>query len=82
MVPGRISRIIADEEGGDTDPRRAIDYVPGYSRYSDRIEEEAEEDAQAPGNTIEAGNNHPDHVFPAHLGRNHQPSVENDWARG
>jgi hypothetical protein len=81
VVPGRVSRIIAGEEGGETDPRRAIDYVPGYNRYSDRIEE-AEDDAEASGNAIEAGNHRADPVFPAHLGRNHQPSVENEWVRG
>ena len=83
IVPERVSRIIAGEESGATNPRRAIDYVPGYNHgYSDRIEEEAEEDAQLPGTAIEAGNHRADHVFPAHLGRDRQPSVENEWARG
>ena len=38
--------MIADERHGDAEPRRAIDFIPGYSsnRYSDRIEEETEED--------------------------------------
>ncbi|EMD68995.1 hypothetical protein COCSADRAFT_340708 [Bipolaris sorokiniana ND90Pr] len=83
IVPDRLSRVLAGDEGGDADSRRAIDYVPGYNRYSDRIEEEAEEDdEQTPGRAIEDGIRHTDHVFPAQIGRDRQPSVENEWSRG
>ncbi|EMD96279.1 hypothetical protein COCC4DRAFT_184663 [Bipolaris maydis ATCC 48331] len=83
VVPDRLSRVLAGEEGGDADSRRAIDYVPGYNRYSDRIEEEAEDDdQQTPGRAIEDSIRHTDHVFPAQIGRDRQPSVENEWSRG
>ncbi|XP_014553562.1 hypothetical protein COCVIDRAFT_107295 [Bipolaris victoriae FI3] len=83
VVPDRLSRVLAGDQGGDADSRRAIDYVPGYNRYSDRIEEEAEDDnGQTPGRAIEDGIHHTDHVFPAQIGRDRQPSVENEWSRG
>lgn len=78
IAPARLSRMIADERNGDTEPRRAIDYVPGYNRYSDRVEE-AEEDGDVSGRAIEEGTHH---VFPANVGREQQPSVENEWTRG
>lgn len=71
--------MIADERNGDAEPRRAIDFIPAYNRYSDRVEEEAEEDGHAPSRAIEQGS-HP--AFPANVGREQQPSVENEWARG
>jgi len=73
--------MIADERNGDTEPRRAIDYVPGYNRYSDRVEEEAEDEEQNSGRAIEEGNNGLSHVFPSQIGRDQQASVENDWTR-
>jgi len=73
--------MIADERNGDTEPRRAIDYVPGYNRYSDRVEEEAEDEEQNSGRAIEEGNNGLSHVFTSQIGRDQQASVENDWTR-
>jgi hypothetical protein len=82
IAPDRLSRMLAGEESGGAGPQRAIDYVPGYNRYSDRIEEEGEDDGQVPGHAIEEGNHHNDHVFPTQIGRGQQPSVENEWTRG
>lgn len=75
--------MIADERNGDTEPRRAIDYIPGYNsnRYSDRVEEETEEDSQGTTRAIEEGNRRLDGALPGHIGRDQQPSVENEWAR-
>ncbi|KAI4625638.1 hypothetical protein J4E81_002565 [Alternaria sp. BMP 2799] len=83
IAPERISRMIADERNGDTEPRRAIDYIPGYNsnRYSDRIEEETEEDSQDSVRAIEEGNRRLDGALPGHVERDQQPSVENEWAR-
>ena len=73
--------MLADERHGDTEPRRAIDYIPGHSRYSDRIEEEAEEEEQISERAIEEGNRRLDSALPGHPVRNDQPSVENEWTR-
>jgi hypothetical protein len=74
--------MIADERHGDTEPRRTIDYIPGYNRYSDRVEEETEEDDQrSTERAIEEGNRRLNSVLPGPLGRDQQPSVENEWAR-
>lgn len=70
--------MIADERNGDTEPRRAIDYIPGYNRYSDRFEEE--EDNVNGGRAIEEGNRRIN-VLPGSPGQNQQPTVENEWAR-
>jgi hypothetical protein len=73
--------MIADERNGGTDPRRAI--MPGYSSngYSDRVEEEIEEDNQGSVRAIEEGNRRLDGALPGHIGRDQQPSVENEWTR-
>ncbi|CAN9419002.1 unnamed protein product [Alternaria alternata] len=86
IAPERISRMIADERHGDAEPRRAIDFIPGYSsnRYSDRIEEETEEateDGRDNVRAIEEGNRRLDGALPGHIGSDLQPSVENEWAR-
>ncbi|KAF2036332.1 hypothetical protein EK21DRAFT_84028 [Setomelanomma holmii] len=84
VAPDRISRMIADERHGDTEPRRAIDYIPGYNRYSDRVEEEEEEDQDENtrnGRAIEEGNRRLNNILPAPLGQDQQPTVENEWAR-
>lgn len=83
IAPDRISRMIADERhGGSDEPRRAIDYIPGYSRYSDRVEEEAEDDDMNSGRAIEEGNRRINNVvLPGHLAPDQQPTVENEWAR-
>jgi hypothetical protein len=41
IFPGRVSRFIRDEENDQTSgQRRAIEHLPDFNRYSDRIEEE------------------------------------------
>ncbi|KAF2850897.1 hypothetical protein T440DRAFT_395941 [Plenodomus tracheiphilus IPT5] len=83
VAPDRISRMIADERNGRTESRRAIDYVPGFNRYSDRVEEEEEEgqDQGADhGRFIEDGNDRLNNALPGHHGRE-QTAVENEWAR-
>lgn len=82
VAPDRISRMIADERHGDTEPRRAIDYVPAFNRYSDRVEEEEEQDGDVDhARAIEADNNRINNTFSGGLGREQQPAVENEWAR-
>lgn len=74
IAPDGISRMIADERNGGTEPRRTIDY-----QYSDRIEEE-EEEAVEQGRAIEGAHRGID-VLP---GRPDQPqpvAAENEWAR-
>lgn len=74
--------MIADERHGNTEPRRAIDYVPGYNRYSDRIEED-EDDVEntRTGRTIEEGNGRLNNALPGNVLGDQQPTVENEWAR-
>ncbi|KAF1939142.1 hypothetical protein EJ02DRAFT_265037 [Clathrospora elynae] len=83
VAPDRISRMIADERnGGSEEPRRAIDYVPGYNRYSDRVEEEDDQDGErSPERAIEEGNRRINSALPGHLGQDQLPTVENEWAR-
>lgn len=87
VAPDRISRMIADERnGGNDEPRRAIDYFPGHGRYSDRLveEEEAEEEEENSYRgraAIHAGNDQPHHASSTLLGGEQQPTVENEWAR-
>jgi hypothetical protein len=74
--------MIADERHGDTEPRRAIDYIPGYNRYSDRVEEDHDDDESTrPGRTIEEGNRRINNILPGHVEQDQQPTVENEWAR-
>jgi hypothetical protein len=69
--------MIADER--HPEPRTAIDYIP---RYSDRIEEESEEDLQEDSQrAIEEGNRRLNNALPGPLRSDSQPSVENEWAR-
>ncbi|KAF1851685.1 uncharacterized protein K460DRAFT_39306 [Cucurbitaria berberidis CBS 394.84] len=83
VAPDRISRMIADERhGGSEEPRRAIDYVPGYNRYSDRVQEEDEQDDDLNSRrAIEEGNRRLTNALPGPLDRDQQPTVENEWAR-
>jgi hypothetical protein len=77
VAPERISRMIADERHGDTEPRGVIDYIPGYNHYSDRVEEEDDEiENTRTGRTIEDGTHKNND---SSLGQ--QPQVENEWAR-
>jgi hypothetical protein len=82
VAPESISRMIADERNGDTEPRRAIDYIPGYNRYSDRIQEdEDDEENTRTGRTIEEGNRRLNNTLPGNVLGDQQPSVENEWSR-
>jgi len=81
VAPERLSRMLADESHGDTESRRAIDYVTSHNRYSDRIEDETEEEEASPDRAIEEGNRRLDSALPGHLVGNNQPSIENEWAR-
>jgi hypothetical protein len=83
IAPDRLSRMIADERhGGSEEPRRAIGYVHGYNRYSDRVEEEEDDDHQRiPERAIEEGNRRLNSVLPGQLERDQQPFVDNEWAR-
>lgn len=74
--------MLADERNGNAEPRRAIDYVPGYTRYSDRVEEEEDDDEGVGANrAIEEGNRRINNILPHHIDRDQQPTVENEWAR-
>jgi hypothetical protein len=75
--------MIADERNGNTEPRGAIDYIPGFDRYTDRrIEEDEEEDENTrTGRTIEEGNRRLNDALPGNVLGGQQPAVENEWAR-
>ena len=73
--------MIADERHGDTEPRRAIDYIPGYNRYSDRVEEEGQEEGITSGRAIEEGNRQANNALPGYIPQDQQPTVENEWTR-
>ncbi|KAF2689678.1 hypothetical protein K458DRAFT_475086 [Lentithecium fluviatile CBS 122367] len=85
VVPDRISRMIADEEHGNGGSQRAIDYLPDFNRYSDRVEEEASEGEteSGPQRAIEGGA----HQVRSALGgganeeEQQHPHVENEWVR-
>lgn len=84
VAPERISRMIADERHGDTEPRSAIDYIPGFNRYSDRIEEDDDDDIEntRTGRTIEEGNRKLNNALPGNvLGDQQSTGIENEWAR-
>lgn len=82
MVPDRVSRIIADEEHGSSGPRHAIDYLPDIGRYSDRIEEEANQDqVSIPNRAIEGATHHINGVLPANSQQDQQPITEDVWSR-
>lgn len=82
VAPDRISRMIADERHGDTEPRSAIDYIPGYNRYSDRIEEDDEPaENDRTGRAIEEGNGRVNNTFPGAIGRDQPSAVDNEWTR-
>lgn len=74
--------MIADERHGDTEPRRAIDYIPGYSHYSDRVEEDEDDiENTRGGRTIEEGNRRLNNALPGNVFGDQQQTVENEWAR-
>jgi hypothetical protein len=74
--------MIADERHGDTEPRSAIDYIPGYNRYSDRIEEVEGQDNEADtGRATEGPNHKPNKAITGNEDSGQLPSIENEWAR-
>lgn len=75
--------MIADERnGGSDEPRRAIGYVQGFSRYSDRVQEEDDqEEGLNNGRSIEEGNRRLDAALPGHPNGDQQATIENEWAR-
>jgi hypothetical protein len=75
--------MIADERHGDTEPRSAIDYIPGYNRYSDRVEEEEDDiENTRTGRAIEESNRQLNNALPGNvLGDQQSTGVENEWAR-
>lgn len=74
--------MIADERHGDTEPRRAIDYIPGLSRYTDRVEDDDDvEEGANTGRAIEEGNRKLNNVLPGYIPPEQQPVVDNEWTR-
>jgi hypothetical protein len=74
--------MIADERHGDTPPRSAIDYIPRYNGYSDRIEPaDDEEDTSDTERGAEGGNRKPNKAITADEESGQLPSIENEWAR-
>ncbi|KAF9737942.1 hypothetical protein PMIN06_008869 [Paraphaeosphaeria minitans] len=92
VVPDRVSRMIAGEDRNSNNnnnsndgPRRAIDYLPDFNRYSDRVEEEnSDGDVENGGRkTIKSGTERVENIF---AGRSddagqERERVENEWLR-
>jgi hypothetical protein len=72
--------MLADERNGNTEPRRAIDYMPNISRYTDRIEnaDDADEGTSS-GRAIEEGNRKLNNALPGYIPPEEQPVVNNEW---
>jgi hypothetical protein len=80
--------MIADERHGNTEPRSAIDYIPGFNGgrtnngYSDRVQEADEQDEVTPtGRTLEEGNRNLNNELPGNVLGNQHPLVDNEWSR-
>lgn len=59
--------IAVEEHDGNDEPRRALDYVPGYNRYSDHIEEADDRDNNLnSGRATEEGNGRLNNALPGH----------------
>lgn len=75
--------MIADEEHGNDSSRRAIDYLPNFSRYSDRVEEEANESGAERGlqQSVEAGVQRVKNALTSGHDDEEQehPVAENEW---
>ncbi|OAG05135.1 uncharacterized protein CC84DRAFT_1206621 [Paraphaeosphaeria sporulosa] len=85
VVPDRVSRIIADEDHNNDGPRRAIDYLPDFNRYSDRIEEDNSGGDVENGarKTIKSGTEQVENIFAGRsddAGQERGP-LENEWLR-
>jgi hypothetical protein len=80
VVPERVSRLIADEEHGSGRP--AIDYLPDFNRYSDRVEDATErEDEDAAIRAAERSHLPVGNGLPGNLSLDQQGTAENEWAR-
>ncbi|KAF2794544.1 hypothetical protein K505DRAFT_407462 [Melanomma pulvis-pyrius CBS 109.77] len=82
VLPDRVSRLISDEEQGSSNgPRHAID----YPNYSDNVVEEVseEETESTPQRTIEGGVRKARNALTGAEDEEeeHQPTIENAWAR-
>jgi hypothetical protein len=75
--------MIADERHGDTEPRSPSDYIPTYNRYSDRIEEDNEDEIEntRTGRTIQEGNRQLNNELPGNVLGDQQTGVKNAWER-
>ncbi|KAH6618764.1 hypothetical protein C7974DRAFT_317695, partial [Boeremia exigua] len=83
VVPGQISDFIAREEHGNTGERRRINYLPDTNRYSDRIEEEADEASPLSPETrraLEQGRAQVGTGLPGNVAMD--APATNEWARG
>ncbi|KAF1966275.1 hypothetical protein BU23DRAFT_560431 [Bimuria novae-zelandiae CBS 107.79] len=87
VVPDRVSRMLADEEhGGGDNPRGAIEYLPNFNRYSDRVEEE-HSDGEVENGARKAIDSATEHVESALEGRSNNAAgqergpLENEWLR-
>ncbi|KAJ4356009.1 uncharacterized protein N0V89_004035 [Didymosphaeria variabile] len=86
VVPDRVSRMIADEEHtGNDGPHRAIDYLPNFNQYSDRVEEDNSDGDVENGarKAIESSTEHAENVFPGRSddGGQERGPLENEWLR-
>ncbi|KAJ4297491.1 hypothetical protein N0V90_005383 [Kalmusia sp. IMI 367209] len=81
VVPDHVSRFIADEEHGDGS-RRAIDYLPNFSGYSDRVEEDTSDGDVENGaqRAIKAGTEHVEDLFSGRGDEAGEAPPENEWA--
>ncbi|KAF2263247.1 hypothetical protein CC78DRAFT_289082 [Lojkania enalia] len=87
-LPDRVSRLFIDEEQGTTNNsrRRAIDYLPNFNRYSDRVAAEpsdSEEEEHAPERAVDEGIQHVRNALPdpSQEEERPHPAIENDWSR-
>ncbi|KAF2190802.1 hypothetical protein K469DRAFT_657411 [Zopfia rhizophila CBS 207.26] len=85
VLPERLSRALGDEEqGSSSGPRRQIDYLPDFSRYSDNVTAESSdsEDESTTRRAIEGGVQQVKNaVTTSGSNQEQQPTVENEWAR-
>ncbi|KAF2726743.1 hypothetical protein EJ04DRAFT_171874 [Polyplosphaeria fusca] len=82
VLPEHVSRFLSDQNQNRA--QGAIEYLPNFSRYSDRVEDAASDsDGENPvQNTIEGGAQHVRNALGA--GQDEErahPSVENEWSR-
>ena len=79
--------MIADEEhGGNEGQRGAIEYLPNFNRYSDRVEEDHSDGADGNGTrkTIEPRTEHVENLFEGRSeddAERERGPLENEWLR-